>query len=154
MRLGLLAALLAAATAGCRDPEALSPEEVAAAMAAEPRAPLYEKLGGHDGIAAIVDAVLTRVVADPRIASYFAAADMPRLRGHLIDQIGQASGGPERYRGRDMKTAHAGMGIDAAAFDALLEDFTLTLEARGIGAPQRRALLEVLTSMRPDIVSK
>lgn len=150
--LGLLAALLAATA--CHDPDARPPEEVAATLAAEPGAPLYEKLGGRPGLEAIVDAFLSRVAADSLINGYFAGANLPRLRGHLIDQIGQASGGPERYRGRDMKSAHAGLGVDAAAFDALIADLAAVLEQRGVGAADRRALLDVLEPMRADIVTR
>ena len=146
----LAAALLA--TSACREPEALTPEQAAAARAAEPRAPLYEKLGGRSGVEALVDDVLSRAVADSILAPWFARADMPRLRAHLIDQIGQASGGPERYAGRDMKTTHAGLGIDDAAFDAMMRVFAASLDHRGVGEAQKRILLGVLEPMRADIV--
>ena len=37
-------------------------------------------------------------------------------------KICEAGGGPCKYKGKDMKSAHAGMQISGADFDALVED--------------------------------
>src|SRR6476659_3532735 len=88
---------------------------------------LYDRLGGKPAITAVVDEFVGRVAADKRINAYFAstAADPARLmkfKGNLVDQICQASGGPCKYMGKDMKSAHSGMGIAAKDFSALVED--------------------------------
>jgi hemoglobin len=83
---------------------------------------LYDRLGGKKAITAVVDEFVGRVAGDKRINAYFAAAasDPARLKtfkAHLVDQICEASGGPCRHTGKDMKTAHMGMGISGADFD-------------------------------------
>jgi len=85
---------------------------------------LYDRLGGKPAITAVVDDFVGRVAADNRINGKFANADLPRLKMMLVDQICQASGGPCTYTGRDMKTAHAGMGINGSEFDALVRDWS------------------------------
>jgi truncated hemoglobin YjbI len=82
---------------------------------------LYDRLGGKTAIVAVVDEFVGRVAADTRINGFFkdTAADPARLaafKGKLVDQICEASGGPCKYTGKDMKTAHAGMGITEADF--------------------------------------
>src|SRR5438067_108754 len=94
---------------------------------------LYDRLGGKKAITAVVDEFVGRVAADTRINRYFAAAaaDPTRLatfKMKLVDQICQASGGPCQYTGADMKTAHAGMGITSAEFDALVGDLVGALD--------------------------
>src|SRR4029079_4629137 len=86
---------------------------------------LYERLGGKPAITAVVDEFVARVAADTKINRYFAAAasDPARLasfKGKLVDQICQASGGPCTYTGKNMKEAHAGMGITGAEVDAVV----------------------------------
>src|ERR1051325_9771564 len=76
---------------------------------------LYDRLGGKKAITAVVDEFVGRVAADSRINHYFAqaAADSKRMAAfkvNLVDQICQAAGGPCKYQGKDMKSAHAGMG--------------------------------------------
>src|SRR5437879_2769598 len=88
---------------------------------------LYDRLGGKKAITAVVDEFVGRVAADSRINKYFmaAASDPKRLTSFkmkLVDQICETSGGPCKYKGKDMKSAHAGMGITSADFDALVED--------------------------------
>src|SRR5207244_2127772 len=77
---------------------------------------LYERLGGKGAITAVVEDFVGRVAADKRINGKFALANIPRLKMLLVEQICAASGGPCTYTGRDMKTAHAGMGITGAQF--------------------------------------
>jgi hemoglobin len=115
---------------------------------------LYERLGGKAGITAVVDDFVARVAADNRINGFFAKTDIPRLKSMLVDQICEASGGPCKYTGRDMKTAHRGMGVTNAAFDALVGDLVATLDKFKVGAGEQKELLSVLGPMRADIVEK
>jgi hemoglobin len=120
---------------------------------------LYERLGGKKAIAAVVDEFVGRVAADTRINSYFAAAaaDPQRLASFkmkLVDQICQASGGPCQYAGKDMKTAHMGMGITGPQFDALVSNLVGALDKFKVGEKEKGELLGALGPMKTDIVEK
>jgi hemoglobin len=115
---------------------------------------LYERLGGKDVITVVVDDFVARVAADNRINAFFAKANVPRLKMMLVDQICEASGGPCKYTGRDMKTAHRGMGITNTAFDALVGDVVASLDKFKVGEREKQELLNVLGPMRKDIVEK
>jgi len=114
---------------------------------------LYARLGGLDAISAVVTAFLQNVASDERINARFAVADLPDLRQKLIDQICQATGGPCQYKGRDMKTAHAGMNLTGADFDALVQDLQKALEKYHVPAREQGELLSALGSKRGDIVT-
>jgi hemoglobin len=115
---------------------------------------LYQRLGGKEAITAVVDDFVARVAADNRINSFFATTDIPRLKRLLVEQICQASGGPCTYTGRDMKTAHKGMGVTDADFNALVEDLVATLDQLKVPAQEKSELLAVLGPMRSDIVGQ
>ena len=65
-----------------------------------------------------------------------------------------ASGGPCKYKGKDMKTAHMGMGITTADFNALVEDLVGALDKFKVGAHEKDQLLGALGPMKSDIVEK
>ncbi len=115
---------------------------------------LYERLGGKGAITAVVDDFVARVAADERINGFFANANIPRLKMQLVAQICEASGGPCKYTGRDMKTAHSGMGVTGAAFDALVGDLVAALDKFKVGEQEKKELLSVLGPMKKDIVEK
>lgn len=120
---------------------------------------LYERLGGKKAITAVVDEFAGRVAADTRINRYFAAAaaDPKRLASFkmkLVGQIRQASGGPCNYTGKDMKTAHMGMGVTSADFNALVEDLVGALDKFKVGEKEKSDLLGALGPMKSDIVEK
>jgi hemoglobin len=138
--------VLLALTAGCGSmaPQGMSMSDKS----------LYERLGGKEAITAVVDDFVARVAADNRINKFFAKADVPRLKTQLVNQICEASGGPCKYTGADMKTAHRGMGITSAAFDALVGDLVATLDKFKVGEREKNELLGVLGPMKKDIVEK
>lgn len=68
---------------------------------------LYERLGGHDGISAVVDEFYDTLVADDEIGPLFENADMAELRRTQTDFLCEAAGGPERYDGPPIRDAHA-----------------------------------------------
>ena len=128
-------------------------------VVAQPPNTLYDRLGGKPAITAVVDEFVARVAADKRINSFFAglAGDPNRLaafKGKLVDQICEASGGPCKYTGKDMRSAHQGMGITEADFNALVEDLVGALDRCKVAPDDQQTLLGVLGPMKKDIVEK
>ena len=113
---------------------------------------LYERLGGMESIAAVVEDFRDRVAKDDRINQKFAKTDLVRLRKMLIDQICEAAGGPCAYKGRSMKDAHAGMKVTSGEFDALVEDLVASLNHFKVGKTEQNEILSVLGPLKPDIV--
>ena len=113
---------------------------------------LFERLGGKSAIVAVVDEFVTRCVLDKRINKKFAKSDAARLKAMLVDQICNASGGGCEYRGRDMKTAHQGMGVTDAEFGALVENLVGALDKFKVQQAEKDELLRLLSPMKPSIV--
>lgn len=123
----------------------------------EPSASLYAQLGGNAAISAVIDQFITNVAGDARINAFFAdaAADPARLmklRNNLINQIGEATGGPEKYTGATMKASHKGMGVSEAHFNALVEDLVKSLDKFKVLPKPKSQLLGALAAMKADIV--
>jgi hemoglobin len=115
---------------------------------------LYDRLGGYEAIQAVVDEAIKNIAADRRINRFFAKANIPRLRRQLADQICQAAGGPCIYTGRDMKSAHRGMGIRPVHFDALVQDLGKALKKFKVPAREQRELVALLAPTKGDIVER
>lgn len=118
---------------------------------------LYERLGGNAAISAVIDQFITNVAGDARINAFFAdaasdATRLTKLRNNLINQVGQATGGTEKYTGLDMKSSHAGMGIEDSHFTALVEDLSLSLDKFKVSATEKTELLTALAGLKGDIV--
>lgn len=121
---------------------------------APPQKSLYERLGGKPAIQAVVDDFIGNVAADNRINSFFANTNIPRLNTMLVNQICQVTGGPCKYEGRSMKTAHAGMGVSDMHFNALVDDLVKSLNKFNVPEKEKNELLTALASMKGDIVSR
>jgi hemoglobin len=99
-----------------------------------------------------VDDFVARCASDDRINGKFAHTDIPRLKKMLVDQVSAATGGPATYPGRDMKDTHAGMGVTAGEFDALVTDLVASLDHFDVPKEDQEELLGVLGPMRDEIV--
>jgi hemoglobin len=118
------------------------------------QASLYQRLGGYPAITAVVDDFVGNVAADKRINRFFARTDIPRLKVNLVNQICAGTGGPCIYTGRDMKSAHAGMGVNSGHFNALVQDLQKTLKKFKVPKKEQGELLAVLGPMKKDIVTR
>src|SRR5215831_1646356 len=125
----------------------------ATAAAAQPRT-LYDRLGGYPAITAVVDDFVANVAADHRINRFFANANIGRLKARLVEQICQGTGGPCTYRGGDMRSVHAGMGIQSKHCNALIEDLGKSLNKFKVPAREQRELVAILGPMKKDIVTR
>lgn len=125
---------------------------------------LYTRLGGNASIAAVVDKFIGYVAADPNMVRTFKpllddvgkgnTARVTALRNNLIDQIGQAAGGTEVYKGKDMTTAHKGMAITDAEFTSLVNDLVKALNDFKVPSTEQNELLSVLGGLKGSIVGK
>ena len=114
---------------------------------------LYQALGEKPGIARLVDDFVNRVVRDPRIGSHFKDTKPAALKESLADQFCQLSGGPCKYEGADMKSAHADMDINKGHFNALVEVLQSAMDAQGIPFAQQNRLLALLAPMHRDVIT-
>jgi hemoglobin len=115
---------------------------------------LYERLGGYNAITAVVDDFVGNVAADKRINGFFAKANIGRLKARLVEQICQGTGGPCIYTGGDMKSVHAGMGIQGKHFNALVQDLGKTLNKFKVPKKEQKELVAILAPMKKDIVTR
>jgi hemoglobin len=79
----------------------------------------------------VVDDFVANAASDDKIKARFANADAKNLKEKLVEQICEASGGPCKYTGKDMKTAHTGMKITEEEFNALVADLVKSLDKDG-----------------------
>jgi hemoglobin len=117
---------------------------------------LYKRIGGYDAIAAVVDNFVPRLVKDPMLAKYFVHSQdtLMHIRQLAVDMVCNATGGPCVYIGRDMKTAHKGLGITSAEWDVAVKHFAATLDQFKVPAKEKDELITIVGSLRADIVEK
>jgi hemoglobin len=119
---------------------------------------LYTRLGGYDAIAAVVDSLLERLRTDPQLGRFWTSprsVDTNRRERQLaVDFIAAAAGGPTFYLGRDMKTAHAGMGITKSDYQAFVRHTVATLDSFKVPEREKAEVLGFLSSLEPEIAEK
>jgi hemoglobin len=124
---------------------------------------LYDRLGGETLIKAVVDDVVARALADPKVnftrkgttREWKATPDnIARLKTHLVQLIAAASGGPQKYEGRNMQAVHKGMKITGAEFDAFAADLEASLDRLKVPPRERDKLLKIIAAMRKDIAGQ
>jgi len=113
---------------------------------------MWRAFHGNEGVARIVDRLVARNVADPRISDIFKGQDLARLRRTLKEQFCYILAGGCYYSGRDMRTAHTDMGIQDADMAALVENLQAAMREEGVSFPAQNRLLARLAPMRRDIV--
>lgn len=118
---------------------------------------LYQRVGGYDALAAVVDDFIGRLVADKRFEKFFVGHSedsTKKIRQHIVDQFCAATGGPCLYTGRDMKTTHKGLGITESDWDAAAKHLTASLDKFKVPEKEKGELLGFVTSLKKDIVEK
>ncbi len=118
---------------------------------------LYARLGGYDAIAAVVDDFLGRLATDPQFQKFFVGHSQDsihRIRQLIVDQFCQVTGGPCAYTGRDMKTAHKGLGITEADWNASVKHLIASLDKFKVPEKEKGELLAIAGKLKDDIVEK
>lgn len=129
----------------------------ATAIPASQEKSLYERVGGYNALAAVVDDFIVRLVSDKQFEKFFigqSTDSKKRIRQHILDQFCAATGGPCVYTGREMKTSHAGLGITNAEWDAAAKHLVASLDKFKVPEKEKGEILAFVTSLKKDIVEK
>ena len=115
---------------------------------------VFQGLGGKAGIDKIVADFVPIILADQRINRFFEKMNKQEFSAALSDQFCELTGGPCKYKGKDMSEAHEGMGISNAHFNALAEDLQIAMENNHISSSISNKLVAKLAPMQRPIVGK
>ncbi len=117
-------------------------------------ASLYDRLGGEEKIRAIVVDLLALHHQNPVIATRYdnAKKSDAEIVDLVVDLLGSATGGPQEYKGLDMKAAHKGMNCSEAEFVAVLDDLLAALSKHGVGELEKAEVLALNYALKDEIV--
>lgn len=153
--LGILIVGVLSACGGSKPTETTLPPPPSgeSTQSAAPVKSLFERLGGLPAIQTVVHELVTLTTADPRIKERFFNVEPASLEKELVDFVCVATGGPCKYTGKDMVTAHGGMELVEEEFDALVENLVTVLDQLGVPAKEKGELLGALGPLKPQIVT-
>ena len=118
---------------------------------------LYKRLGGYDALAAVTDDFIIRLATDKTLGRFFVGASdnsKMRIRQLVLDQLCAATGGPCVYIGRDMKTAHKGLGITEEDWNIAVKHLVGTMTKFKVPEKEQKEVAGALTGLKNDIVEK
>jgi len=115
---------------------------------------LIRRLGGDEGVAALVEQLSVHVKTDPIIGPYFRDVDVESLNTHRSVFLSALLGGRHSYTGKSLPEAHEPFRLGDREFDAFLRVMRETLEASDVSGLDRQAILRRLSRLRSDVVSR
>jgi hemoglobin len=119
---------------------------------------MWERLGGEAGVTKIVDDFVNMAANDPKVDFFrhnkfkLDAEQIVKMKRELVEQISQATGGPLKYTGPDMRKVHKDMGITNEQFDAAAADLKKALEKNKVASEDVKKILDAVGSYRKEIV--
>jgi hemoglobin len=128
-------------------------------QAANAEKSLYDRLGGQPAVQAVASGLVDRILADNRVNKWFAhaaasPANADAYKSKLAEFICQNTGGPCKYTGRDMVSAHKGREVTSEAFDAVVQDLVAVLDNLKVPQKDKDQLLGILGPLKSSIVQK
>lgn len=115
---------------------------------------LWREFGGAAGVHGIVDDLVARNTADPRISDIFRNRDLIRLRRTLFEQLCYILNGGCHYSGQTMAQSHKDMGIQQADMAALVENLQTVMRLHHVPTAAQNRLLAKLAPMHREIVAR
>ena len=120
---------------------------------------LFERLGGTEGLTKIVDDIVEAHMKNPAIQDIFLPyKDQPKrlakIKQHTVDFFSAGSGGPAKYKGRDMTTTHKGMSTTAAEYMHVVDDIMMVLDNHKMSDQTKKDVLYITWSLKYMIIGK
>lgn len=108
---------------------------------------MYQAFHGQAGVDRIVDDLVTRSAADPRMAGVLKGVDLSALRRALKAELCYVLGGGCAFAGEDVEVAGKGRGATYADFAALVENLQVAMTREGVPPRVQNRVLARLAPM-------
>ena len=116
---------------------------------------LYDRLGGYDAIAAVVDDFIGKLLNDDQLSRFFVGHSTDSKKGMrqlIVDQLCEVTGGPCVYKGRSMRTSHDGLGITEDDWNKAVQHLIATLDKFNVPEKEKAQVLATAGSLHGQIV--
>ena len=113
---------------------------------------LYIKYGSRV-TSGMAECLYDRLLEDPELAPFFDGVDIDRLREHVADFLSMLTGGPNLYRGRDLREAHADYKISKAHFDMVMGHIAAAATELAIEPDDIATIATAILGNEDDVVS-
>ncbi|WP_178916401.1 group 1 truncated hemoglobin [Natronomonas gomsonensis] len=114
---------------------------------------LYERLGGHDGIRAVVDDFYDRLQDDDELGPFFEDADMESLRKTQTDFLCEAAGGPETYDAAPVREAHLHVPFTPAHIQRAVDLLSDSLEEFDVPEDDAEKVIGAIAAYEEDLLA-
>ena len=113
---------------------------------------LYERIGGAEAVAGMVDRFYAKVIADPNLRPYFNHVALDKLQHMQVEFFSAALDGPIRYAGRPVIHAHHGRGITRQHFQSFVEHLFETLANYPLSEQDRYEIISRINTYADDVI--
>jgi hemoglobin len=116
---------------------------------------LYQRMGGYDGIAAVTDLFVGKIIQDPSLGRFLkghSVSSGKQLRQHVIEFICEKSGGPCAYTGRSMLDVHTGLKITEDDWTTSRKLFGDAMAELKVDPELQKDVVGFVDTLKPDIV--
>jgi Truncated hemoglobins len=119
---------------------------------------LFERLGGTNAIATVVDRFSDQIVVNPKLnvnpalKEWNHKGQLPNLKFMRTLWICQATGGPFQYTGKDMHEAHKDLHLTSEEFDEVGAEIASALDHFKVPEREKNEVLAAIVARKNEVV--
>lgn len=119
---------------------------------------LYDRVGGINNIAVLIDDVIERSYVDPvlhanpKIADAHKRFPKPVYKFNATALACQVMGGPQKYTGRTIKEAHKHLDVTEKEWNALIKIFRESMTGFKVPQREQEEVIAIIESTKGDVV--
>jgi truncated hemoglobin YjbI len=121
-------------------------------IATEGLSKVYERIGGKDGLSAILQSHWEFVDRDKRVSAYFEGAKAKAVKNNISEYFTSILGGNGTYKGRTLEDIHQIINVSDYHFDSFIQDFQRAVRDCGCSLDIVDEVTVCLEALRPKIL--
>ena len=114
---------------------------------------LYDRIGGHDALNAVVETFYARVMQDERVCTLFEDVDVERLKRKQVSFLRYAFGGSSSYKGKELRKAHAHLQLNHIHWHAVVDDLIFSLNEHEVDRELVNSVLAIVDGAKKDVLN-
>ena len=120
---------------------------------------LYERIGGVNAIAMVVDRFSDQVVKNPKLnvnpalKEWNKSGQLPGLKFMRTLWICKVAGGPFQYTGKELGEAHKDLHITSAEFDEVGAEIASALDHFKVPEREKQEVLAAIASKKAEVIN-